>query len=115
MEAINEKARKAARMYLERRNYEVVEEGWANGDAAVDLIARDGEDLVFVDVHVNAEGTKLPDEHPDRARFEAAAAVYLASCDEVDFPVRYDVVSLLVVGSERALLRHHINALSALE
>ena len=46
---------------------------------------------------------------------ERLAAAYLAEHpDGGDFQVRYDVVSILVVNGDRALLRHHRNALGTL-
>ncbi|MDD7204199.1 MAG: YraN family protein [Coriobacteriaceae bacterium] len=116
MEAtIKDKANKAATTFLERKGYDILEEGWAHGTDAVDVIARDDEDMVFVDVLVKSAGLDMPEEKPDRGKFERIAAAYLAELgDEENFSVRYDMVSILVLSDSRALLRHHINALSAL-
>lgn len=116
MEAtIMDGARKATRAYLERRDFEVLEEGWAHGSERVDLIAREDGDMVFVDVVAADHGPDMPEERPDRSRFERLAAAYLAEHpDGGDFRVRYDVVSILVVNGDRALLGHHRNALGVL-
>lgn len=46
-------------------------------------------------------------------RFERVAAAYLAEAEvEGLTSIRYDIVSLLVTGSKRALLRHHKNVLN---
>ena len=47
-----------------------------------------------------------------RERRETAAIAYLAEHEDVDRPVRFDDVSLVVFGEGKAVLRHHINALS---
>ena len=71
--------------------------------------------MVFVDVVAADYGPDMPDERPDRGRFERLAAACLAEHpDGGDFQVRYDVVSILVVNGDRALLRHHRNALGTL-
>ena len=117
MEAtIETKALKAAATYLERRGFEIIEEKWAHGNDSVDIIAREDEDLVFIDVQVKDDGSReMPEEKPDRDRFERIAAAYLAEADdETNFAVRYDIISLLVIGGSKALLRHHRNALSVL-
>jgi putative endonuclease len=117
MEAtIETKALKAAATYLERRGFEIIEEMWAHGSDSVDIIAREDDDLVFVDVQVRDDGAReMPEEQPDRDRFERIAVAYLAeSGDEADFAIRYDIISLLVIGGSKALLRHHRNALSVL-
>ena len=114
-ETIKDKANKAAVTFLHRRGYDILEEGWAHGTDSVDVIARDDEDMVFVDVLVNSAGLDMPEEKPDRGKFERIAAAYLAeAAEDEEFSVRFDIVSLLVIGESRALLRHHINALSAL-
>ena len=107
MEAtIKDKANKAAVTFLQRRGYDILEEGWAHGTDSVDVIARDDEDMVFVDVLVNSAGLDMPEEKPDRGKFERIAAAYLAeAAEDEDLSVRFDIVSLLVIGESRALLR----------
>lgn len=51
-------------------------------------------------------------EEDRRAAREASALAYLAEHDVTDMMVRFDTVSLVVLGSDRALVRHHINCLS---
>ena len=45
-----------------------------------------------------------------RRKYESLAAMYLQDHEYVDMAVRFDVVGLLVIKPDRALLRHHINA-----
>jgi putative endonuclease len=117
MEAIiSEKAHKAIRTYLERKGFDILEEGWAHGSESFDFIAREDDDLVFIDTAIRPEGGEMPEERPDRNKFERLAVAYLASSGlEGDLAVRYDIVALLVINSNRALLRHHRNALSVSE
>ena len=73
----------------------------------------DDEKLVFVDTVTKCGGYDMPKERPDQERFERISAVYLAESEmEGLTSIRYDIVSLLVTGSEKALLRHHKNALN---
>ena len=48
-----------------------------------------------------------------RERYEKIALMYIADCDIVDVAVRFDVVSIVVVASDRAFVRHHIGAYTA--
>lgn len=113
MEAIIKyNANKAVTTFLERKGYDILEEGWVHGTDAVDVIARDDEDMVFVDILVKSAGLNMPEEKPDRGKFERIAAAYLAELgDEENFEIRYDMVSILVLSDRLTLLRHHINAL----
>ena len=55
----------------------------------------------------------LPSEAVDAAkrdRYEKIAAAFLAEYDVVDVPVRFDVVSIVTVAPDRAMIRHHIDA-----
>ena len=107
----------AAARFLDRRGYDIVERNWTCAAGEVDIIARDGEALVFVEVKTRSNTEKgLPSEAVDagkRRRYERIAALFLVDYDVVDVPVRFDVVSIVVVPPDRAFIRHHIGAFSA--
>ena len=111
--SIDKRPHEAVRAYLEHRGIEVLEESWAHGSDSIDFIAMDDEELVFVDTATKYGGYDMPRKEPDQVRFERIAAAYLAEAEvEGLTSIRYDIVSLLVTGSEKALLRHHKNVLS---
>ena len=112
--ATKTKAMAGIRTFLERRGFEIVEDGWKSGKLHVDFIARDEDDLVFVDckLYEGAEGG-FPEDKPNRAEYEKAAAAYLASYDGEQSMIRFDIVSMLLLANDRAMLRHYRNALSA--
>lgn len=107
-----EKFMKAAKHYLTIRGFEVKEE--IKDDK---LIAIDHEDDRFVLVYVRAFG---PDEKDkflepakiDRVDFEKSIIdIFLTSnLIQPDISVAADVVSILQLSSDRAFVRHHINA-----
>lgn len=110
-----EKAVKAAARFVERKGYELLEASWASPEGTlIDLIANDGDTLVFIDVTATEyveggfEGGKVK-----RGDLEIAAASWLAvNSPDGDIQVRFDIIDMLVVSTDRALLRHHINAFS---
>lgn len=105
------KATEAATRFLERKGYKILDRE-PDGFGAV---ARDREAIVFVEVRVrHAVERGFDDRQIDREGFELAAAAWLAAHREVgaDVPVRLDVLSLLILDPDRALVRHHINAAS---
>lgn len=105
------RAREATVKFLERRGYEILD----REPEGIGAVAKDDGTIVFVEVRVRDGAERGFDDGPlDRKGFEIAAASWLAGHGEVgiDMPVRLDVVSLLVFGPDRALLRHHINAAS---
>lgn len=113
MEAIDTKAMKGIKSYLERRGFDILEERWAHGGDIIDFIASEEDDLVFISCQLRRNsGEGFPEEVLDRSPLERLAAAYLAEhLDSGDCTVRFDLVSVLVLSDDRALLRHHRNAL----
>lgn len=113
---LGRRGEEAAARFLERKGFEILERNWACHAGEADIIAQDEDTLVFVEVKTRSNADKgLPEEAVDkhkRERYERIAAAFLQTYETVDIAVRFDVVSILVIGSERAFLRHHINAFS---
>ena len=119
MYELKEKAIKAAARFLIQRSYEVLETGWeSEGGSAIDVVAREDDAIVFVDVFARRGTDKgMPDDGgvASRERREIAAATWLSEhADDEGFanlPIRFDSIAMMVIGENRALLRHHINCL----
>lgn len=115
MEAtIKDKAIRSIGAFLERHEMEILETGWAHGKDKIDYVINDEGELVFIACNIRENAGKgIGDENLDRDMFERIAAAYLA--EHIDLPegiVRFDTVSMLILGDSKALLRHHRNALS---
>lgn len=106
----------AAARFLVRRGYEILERNWSCPAGEADIIAKDGDTLVFVEVKTRRNSSRgFPSEaitDAKRARYEKIAIAYLDGTQLLDTPIRFDVVSLVVIGPDRAMIRHHINAFS---
>ena len=107
----------AAARFLRRNGYHILERNWSCFAGEADIIAIDEEALIFVEVKTRSNTEKgLPSKAVDagkRRRYERIAALFLVDYDVVDVPVRFDVVSIVVVPPDRAFIRHHIGAFSA--
>lgn len=116
MNDLKAKAKQAAEIFLSQRGYDILDDGWEDPSGIVNIVAREGDVLVFAEVIVTRDSSRgFPRERSDegcRAAREASALAYLAEHDVTDMMVRFDTVSLVVLGSDRALVRHHINCLS---
>lgn len=110
----------AAAQYLERAGFEILERNWTCRFGEADIVAREDDDIVFVEVKTRRGIEKgLPEDAVGprkRDRYEKIAACYLSEHDLTDCYVRFDVIGILAVcdeiGSGRALLRHHRSAFS---
>ena len=116
---LGRKGEEAAARFLYRRGYEIIERNWKCYAGEADIIAEDHGTLVFVEVKTRKDCQKgFPSEavsKSKRDRYEKIALAFIGQYPSSDMPVRFDVVALVVVGKDRALIRHHINAFSSAE
>lgn len=107
----------AASRFLMRRGLEILERNWTCLAGEADIVAREDDTVIFVEVKTRSSCEKgFPEEAVDaekRDRYEKIAALYLRDYEYVDIPVRFDIISIVVISSDRALIKHHINAFSA--
>ena len=89
--------------YLTDKGYEILERNWRNIHKEIDIIAKDGETLVIVEVK-----TRQSDDHgePDLAVTKrkqhmliAAANAYLFKT-QMDIETRFDIVSIVFNNGE---------------
>lgn len=111
---LGRKGEDAAARFLERRGYDILARNWTCAVGEADIVACDESTLVFVEVKTRSDCDKgLPEEAvgtEKRKRYEKIAHAFLKTCDIADVSVRFDVVAIVLVGSDRAFMRHHIDA-----
>lgn len=111
---LGKKGEDAAAKFLERREYEILERNWRCPAGEADIIALDGDTLVFIEVKTRSDIDKgFPEEaitKEKRSRYERISAYYLKQSDFTEISFRFDVIGILVLGNNKATLRHHINA-----
>ena len=87
-----------AAQYLIEKGYEIVERNWRNKHKEIDIIAKDGKDLVIVEVK-----TRQTDEYGDpdiavtrqkQRRLISAANAYLFQ-NKLDIDTRFDIISII--------------------
>jgi len=92
---------------LERRGYAILARRYRTGHGEIDIVARDGETTVFVEVKARTTGefgTAAEAITPRKQRqMIRMAAEYLTFNHLANIPCRFDVVTLDGVG-ERAIL-----------
>lgn len=111
---------RAACAYLEHLGYEIIERNWRCDLGEIDIIAFDEDVLVLVEVKTRSSVKEgLPEDAvtpAKRARYEKLLFAYLQEAGlPGSFEVRFDVIAIMVLGPDRSLLRHHINAFGASE
>ncbi|MDZ4063481.1 MAG: YraN family protein, partial [Coriobacteriia bacterium] len=96
---------------LERAGMTIVERNWRCRFGEVDIVALDGDSLVLVEVKTRRTAAKgAPEEAVSptkQKRLVRLAAAYVQNAGLSDCDVRFDVVAIRTLASDRALLRHH--------
>jgi putative endonuclease len=98
--------------YLELRGWSVLDQNCRAAGGEIDLLARDGRDLVFVEVRlrrelawIDAESSLRPDK---RARLQRCARALLRRREDLRWPgrrIRFDVIAMSL-GAVGLNLRH---------
>ena len=89
---------------LERRGHAILARRYRHAGAEIDIVARDGATLVFVEVKAR-EGREFGDgaeaiTRRKRRRIAMAAMDYLVRHQKGECPCRFDVVSVMLIGGE---------------
>ncbi len=112
--SLGKRGEDAAARFLANHGYTILERNYKCSFGEADIVAKSPGTLVFVEVKTRTDEDKgMPEEaitEAKRAKYEKIAISYLRNYDEVDISVRFDVIGILVVAQDRAIIRHHINA-----
>ncbi len=105
---------RAARRYLRKAGLKFLYANFRGEQGEIDLIFRDKEILVFVEVKTrSSEAWRRPAAAVNRdkqRRIAATARDYLRLLERSDIPVRYDIVEVLLEEGRVNEIRHQPNA-----
>lgn len=98
-----------AQQYLKEQGWMILEKNWRFSRAEVDLIAKDGQVLVFVEVKTrSSDYFGQPEEfvQEDKEHLIAGAAfAYMEKIDH-DWEIRFDVIGIVFWNDQRYELKH---------
>ena len=101
-----------AARYLRRRGYKIIArgQGWKGGE--LDIVALDGETIVFVEVRTRqSDAPTRPEESVDlnkQRRLTRLAVGYLKRHRLFDRPARFDVIGVVWPGGQRRPVIRHV-------
>ncbi len=105
--ALGRRGERIAERHLRRRGYRILERNFRAAGAEIDLVALDGETLVFVEVKTRrTAGGGAPAEsvHPlKQSHLRRAAELYARARRAQDRAMRFDVVEIHAGGAQRRL------------
>lgn len=113
---LGEKGEIIAVNYLKSKGYIVHHTNWRMGHLEMDIIAEDGEELVFVEVKTrSSDEYGAPEESIDSKKEKdliTAGGVYLESLS-LELAARFDVISI-ILAVDNNKLTHFEDAFSAM-
>lgn len=116
---LGDRGERAAVAFLENRGLEIVDRNWKCSYGEADVIALDGETLVFCEVKTRKATTSgIPEEAVTPAkqrRYSRLARVYCSRTELEYTAVRFDVIAIYAFSETQALLRYIRGAFDAFE
>ena len=113
-QALGRSGEEIACRYLLEKKYDIVARGFRMFRGEIDIIARDGATLVFIEVKARAdESHGRPEESvtPGKQRqIRKVAQGYLVEHPSPDVDCRFDVIAILFSGPDDYRLVHFIDA-----
>ena len=113
---LGEEGEKIAIRFLKSKGYIIHHTNWRMGHLEVDVIADNGQELVFVEVKTrSSEEYGKPEESVNEKKemdLITSADVYLESL-ELEVPVRFDIVSI-IFNDQGSSLTHFEDAFSSI-
>ena len=84
--------------FLQQKGYEIVDRNWRYGPKEIDIVARDGDTMVFVEVKTRSTlAFELPQEAVTKKKMKnlvEAADAYMIQ-NNIDLEGRFDIVAVL--------------------
>ena len=105
---IGDRGEALAKAFLEHHQFRIVEQNWRAGRAEIDLIAWEGDVLVFIEVKARSTtyfGAPECYVSERKQRLLTGAATQYMHSINYEWEVRFDIVSVIFQGQKG----HHIN------
>lgn len=110
---IGKKGENLARTFLESKGYSILEINWRYRKAEIDLIVKDGETLVFIEVKTRSTdlfGQPTEAISPRKKRLLSdAASAYMEQTGH-DWAIRFDVISIIYYNAKHYTMEHFEDA-----
>lgn len=114
--ALGERGENLAAKYLRTKGYKILERNFRTAVGEIDIVARLGQILVFVEVKTRAYDDPTPEEQVNSEKMHQitkAAKVYLSRFGVTQPPARLDVIAVLWAQGRDPIIRHTEDAFEA--
>lgn len=109
LDPLGNRGENVAARFLRDAGYRIIERNFRTRFGEVDIIARDGKTLVFVEVKTRKGSDPDPEDqvnHEKQKQITKVAEFYLTRFGLPLPPVRFDIVSILWPRNQDPIIRH---------
>jgi putative endonuclease len=114
-DGFGQRSENLAATFLRKAGMKILERNFRCPLGEIDIVARDGQTLVFVEVKSRSYDEPQPEEQVNQQKqhqITKAAKMYLGRFG-VEPPARFDVVAVIWPAGREPLIRHTVNAFDA--
>jgi putative endonuclease len=113
MKPLGSEGESLAAQFLREQGYKIVLHNYKTRIGEIDIIAKDGETIVFVEVKTRSDDTFCePYESVNtakRQKIKNVASLYLQK-QKKEYPARFDVISITCQKNGKKVIRHIMDA-----
>lgn len=113
---LGERGENVAAKFLTNAGYKILQRNFRSKVGEIDIVARQGRTLVFVEVKTRTDDQVRPEDQVNAEKqhqVTKAADVYLSRFGMPQPPARFDVIAILWPDGREPIIRHHENAFEA--
>ena len=115
-DAMGERGENLAARHLQSRGYKIIVRNFRCELGEIDIVARDGKTLVFVEVKTRSYDDPAPADQVNATKMHQltkAAKIFLSRYGTPQPPARFDVVAVLWPNGREPIIRHTPHAFEA--
>jgi putative endonuclease len=117
VDPLGQRGENVAARFLRNHGYKIIQRNFRCEVGELDIVAKDGRTLVFVEVKTRADDDEAtPETQVDRTKqhqLTKAAKFYLSRYGQPQPPARFDVVAVVWPDGKGPSIRHTPNAFDA--
>lgn len=116
MDPLGQRGENVAARFLRNHGYKIIHRNFACPVGELDIVAKDGRTLVFVEVKTRMNDDPIPEIQVDAVKqhqMTKAAKYYLSRYGVPQPPARFDVVAIVWPAGRSPQIRHTPNAFDA--
>ncbi len=113
---LGERGENIAGKYLMNLGYKIVARNFRTHVGEVDIVARDGKTLVFVEVKTRETAEVRPEDQVNEHKqhqITKTASIFLTRFGHPQPPARFDVIAILWPEGREPMVEHYKNAFDA--